>query len=119
MPDDYQVHWKHLGDRAGLSLLKDGKPIIQLSLDAGELDDLIRTLGRLRAGLPEPVTTELDPNSRVEAVVMSGISIKTNDDGTHELVLRHPGLGWLSFAMNEATRKRLGRGLVDGPPQVD
>ena len=90
-----------------------GAATIKLELDAEAIDALLRDLGRLRQQLPVEQPRELDtsglmygvldPAWRLNREVMAGYAI---------LSLRHPGFGWLSFALPHLWANTIGRMLV-------
>jgi len=102
------------GERIGLAVEEGGVVVWQKAFDAAELDDLIKLLGRCRAGLPEAVTAELDPNARVETTLRPSIALRDQGEEGVEIMLRHPGYGWLSFSLSQEGRMGLGRSLIEG-----
>lgn len=112
MPDSpFTLRVQNLGELALLIFEKDGQIVFQKSFDAPELDDFIHVLGRVRSGLDQEVTPELDPNARVEGVAYPPIVCREQPEG-FEMIWRHPGYGWLSFVLGPEARKALGEALL-------
>jgi hypothetical protein len=79
---------------------KDGPALAHMLFDSTALDKHISDLAKHRAQLNEPVPPDLDPGSRFEAIVdpawkVDGVRLAAG----RVLLLRHPGLGWLSLVL--------------------
>jgi hypothetical protein len=108
--------------RATLEIHADGTPLAHAIFDPPEFEQLIETLAALRAGMVDEVPREIDPGSRLAAIVDPvWRELPDHDDGK-VLSLRHPGFGWLTFLIpwHEATHiaQQLGR-PNSSPKEVD
>jgi hypothetical protein len=84
----------------GLQLEEDDKPLGHILFDGATAEKHIHDVARHRAELAEQVTPELDPGSRLEAIIdpiwrVQGYRLTEG----RLLSFRHPGLGWLSFVL--------------------
>jgi hypothetical protein len=85
---------------AVIEIQEDGEGRAAIFYERPEFEALIQDLARLRREFDEPVPDDIDPGTRVEAVLNPRWRIRTDlwDQGPI-LSLRHEGLGWLSFAI--------------------
>lgn len=92
------------------------------ALDAKEMDTLIRKLALLRATMEPSVPQTLEMLERDGQVLIEDkptLSIRARQDGGFRIWLRHRGLSWLGYQIDDASaagmsnfiRKHLG----DGP----
>lgn len=79
---------------ANVELLQDGKVMGRVKLDAADLGAIIEALSQARQSLAEEVPRELDPGTRLHAVINPVWRAEEHPEGAL-LSLRHPGLGWL------------------------
>ncbi len=89
-------------DGSGLHIAFDraDHKLVGFTLEAPELDRLIALLGAARAELAERVPAELEPGARVPATFAPAWQVsETGTPGTHAVMLRHPGFGWLGFVL--------------------
>ncbi len=82
--------------------------------DAADLDELIVALGSVRAALADVVPEELEPPARV-ATIRDPAWLTESQDGRRIVCFRHPGYGWLAFALSELDAEDLAEGLLEGP----
>jgi hypothetical protein len=100
-----------------LELWMDGKPLGHINFDGATVEKHIQDVGDMRAELNETVTPELDPGSRLKAIV--GPSWKVEDYRVPEgriISLRHPGLGWLTFILSEDSAREMVKQLTRDLP---
>jgi hypothetical protein len=105
-----------------VELWQDGKPLGHILLDPSSAEQFAHNLARQRSILPDEVPREIDPGSRLEAVIDPAWRTRVAPYGRGiALALRHPGLGWLSFLFPPAEAQALGRWLMDlsQPPATD
>ena len=87
-----------------IATVVDGETIAQKILDADELSTLIKNLGKLRADMVPEVPKRLDKNPVFTDVTRGTVF---HIDRPHAvsaeffIAARHPGYGWLAFAMKE------------------
>ena len=92
-PDENRQH-------VTIQIEDNDKPLAHISLDAATTENHIHDLAKQRASLIEQVTPDLDPGSRIEAIVDPVWRISQNRVAQGRILcLRHPGLGWLSFVL--------------------
>ena len=112
----YQVGRHDDGQSAVLNMQQDGRPetLQHLILDAPSLDDLIGTLSKVRATLPEIVTPTLDPGARLDIQADPAWLVPDAHSGPPGIVLalRHAGLGWLGFHLPKDGAKALSDALA-------
>jgi len=89
-----------------------GKNIIQLSLDAERLNDLINELAWVRRSM-----SEQQPISRTEKDSKKGVPLPSWEcsglDGEQRvLAFRHPGFGWLPFVLRQSEAELLAKALL-------
>lgn len=96
-----------------LMQMEDGDtPLAHMIFDGASVEEVIRNLSAARMQLPEAVTPDLDPGARMEAVVDPRWKTELiSDHGVAVLALRHPGLGWVSFAFPPHEALALGQSL--------
>lgn len=107
------MRFKHLGEHIGIAAEKDGEVQWSNCFTAEEMDGLIHTLGRLRSGLPEAVNPEIDPNARVEAIPSPAIVMRDQGEEGFEILIRHPGYGWLSFLLSDQACEAIAAAMLD------
>lgn len=82
-----------------------GSHAIQAQLSVDELDQLIRTLAKVRADLKPEVPQD---SPKVAAIVRPSISVKRDPlSGMIAICFRHPGLGWQGFALPDPLMQKL------------
>ena len=104
---------------AVVEMREDDKALAHMTFDAATLEGLIRRLGECRATMTETVADELDPGSRLEVLPFPAWKVPdthSGPSGTLLLALRHPGLGWLGFLLEEARARQIGTALTNRPP---
>jgi len=116
-----------------LEMRMDGKPLGHMFLSASDAEDYIHYFSRHRAELADEVSNDLDPGARLdgivnpawritsEALLSDGTTTTPTEDYGLTLILRHPGMGWLSFLLPHKEAAALGKCLVDHakPPTSD
>lgn len=107
------MRFKHLGGHIGIAAEKGGEVQWSKSFTAEEMDGLIHTLGRFRAGLPEAVNPEIDPNARVEATPQPAIAMRDQGEEGFEILIRHPGYGWLSFLLSDQACEAIAAAMLN------
>ena len=104
---------------AVVEMREDGNPLAHMIFDAATLEDAIHKLAQARAELADEVPQSLDPGSRLSAIRFPAWRVPDTHNGpsgTMALALRHPGLGWLSFLLEEGRSREIGQALLDTPP---
>jgi hypothetical protein len=92
----------------GVQVVTDGTVTETVALDAKAIDQLIIQLASLRIQLREPVASE-PTEANLKMIVNDpkvALRIEALDD-KQVLFLRHPGLGWLGFALSEDTTESI------------
>lgn len=88
--------------QVAIATVVDGEIIAQKLLDADELSTLIKNLARLRADMVPEIPKRLEPNPQFTDVTRGTVF---HIDRPHAvsaeffIAARHPGYGWLAFAM--------------------
>lgn len=87
-----------------------------VTLELPEFSDFVQGMGRMRQLFTEPVAPDLDAGSRLEAVVDPRWRVMNqvpgHPAGSATLLLRHPGFGWLGFALPQHEARALGEALL-------
>lgn len=95
-----------------------GDTIGHVKYESIELADLMKQLAALRAKMPDPVPYELDPSPRLGVVIDAKHSV--NDmaqyPGHTVLAFRHPGYGWIGFALDADRTRELAKQLTVEAP---
>jgi hypothetical protein len=105
------------GLHAWLSVSDEGGGSISGPLDAADMDEFIRILGTIRESLAEQVPLRLELPARVRCIIDPGWWCDPKPK-QRLLALRHPGYGWLGFALpTEQARKLAGLLLESGPAE--
>lgn len=104
-------------EHVGMQLEEDDKPLGHIFFDGATTEKHIHDVARHRAQLKEGVTPDLDPGSRFEAIIDPAWKI----DGARVpegriLLLRHPGLGWLSFVLPDKEAASIAEWLTKDLP---
>lgn len=106
-----------------LQINEGHKAWAHITLELPEFIEFIRSLANLRAMFAEQVPTDVEPGSRLDAVVNPAWMVMVDNPGLPKdaalLLLRHPGFGWLSFALPENERKAMGQALLGGLTKTD
>ena len=105
------------GRRASLSI-SDGVGNLSGSLDAADADELIRVLGAVRASLAEQVPPRLELPARVNCIVDPAWWCDPKSPNYHLVAFRHPGYGWLGFALPDQQAKGLASWLLQPGPET-
>lgn len=102
---------------AVINLLQDGVALGHIIYDASTLEQFIHQLAALRASLPEQVAPTLDPGSRIDAQIAPAWQIPAvKSEHGRLLLLRHPGLGWLGFALGDKHAAEIAEWLTKDLP---
>lgn len=103
-------------DQCSLNLKVDGARIGGASMDAADLDQLIHKLAAARALLTDTVPLQLEPVAKVEAVRDPCWRVNQPIEGGYRpLILRHPGLGWIGYALSERSATEMVEQLTAQP----
>lgn len=91
---------------------RDGETLAQAVFDASGLEAVIQILAARREQMAEAVPPCLEPGARVHGTQDPGWMVTRNDETT-QLLLRHPGYGWIGFVLSKddaaAIARELGR----------
>ena len=104
-----------------IEMRMEGVPVGHVLLAAADPEKHLHNIARARAELNDPVPDSLDPNSIVAFVenpvcrVAKGHSLQ--GQGV-PLVIRHPGMGWLSFVLSYEDAARIGENLIKASKQA-
>ena len=104
------------GQDVYLELRAGDEPLAHIFLGPAEAEDAAQKIADARASLKEEVSRELEPNPRLLSVVDPIWRVHPGSSGDQSgiaLILRHPGLGWLTFFLPRKEAAVLGRYLVD------
>ncbi|MGF7005790.1 hypothetical protein [Aminobacter sp. BE322] len=103
------------GELAFIQMNQDGTAVAYMTVDAATLEGIIHALAHVRAKMTEEVSPTLDPGARLEAVPSPAWRVPGTHSGAEGvlLALRHPGLGWLGFLLDEPRSRELGRALIE------
>ena len=106
-------------DRRTVTVLMEesGVALGHVIWEAPELEQFIGQLAEARARLADEVAAELDPGSRLVAIIDPAWRVPAPHESGKVLCLRHPGLGWLGFLLPWLEAKKLALFLSsDDPP---
>ena len=106
MPDDKQLRFSVDNNRTyiGVQIVTDGTVTDTIALDANAVDQLIIQLASLRIQLRDRVSSEPTEASLRTVVNDPKIALRVEAlDDKQVMFLRHPGLGWLGFALSTDT----------------
>ena len=99
-------------DRLFIQLEEGGKAPGQARLTAPDAEALLWGMAEARAELREEVVPELEPVFRIRSVDEPAWRVSNpGPDGRRILALRHPGFGWVAFAMRQDRADAIARGL--------
>lgn len=112
--------------RLEVELDQGERKLVGFTLEAPELDRLIALLAGARAHMADPVPPTLDPGSRIAGVASPAWRVAGPDGtGRQALALRHPGFGWIGFALSAQEARALaaalgphGRPALSPPPEA-
>jgi len=84
-----------------------------LTLDASEMDVVIRELSHRRALLADMVPFQLEPNAMVETVTgpMTAVGKGGPDGDLLIMRYRHPGYGWQAIGFTEEDARKIKTGF--------
>ncbi len=105
-----------------IETLIDGASVGWVDTDASGLGQLIELLGAQRAAMSDPVAETLDPRPRLQRTIHPNWWVFDPSPDGHELALRHPGYGWLSFLLGPESAVSLAGYLnrpLDEPLKID
>ena len=95
---DYRLALADDRSKVRLETVVDGEVKAWADVEAPELDGLIHLLVSARMQLADEVPHELEPGSRLPAIVDPAWRMPPNQPNDRRLLaLRHPGLGWNQF----------------------
>lgn len=96
-----------------IELIEGDQPIAHITLELPEFSTLLRNLGQLRTKFAEPVPRSLEPRARMDVNDLTAYSVISgpSEEG-RVLAVRHPGYGWLAFAIPERGCSRISADLV-------
>ncbi|RYF76057.1 MAG: hypothetical protein EOO22_03155 [Comamonadaceae bacterium] len=100
-------------DKTQAVVIVPGEPPVRLNFNAAQADQFLHGLADLRAQMlpSHPMKADLSQ----EMVAISNPKWLIHPHAATESVLvhvRHPGFGWLLFALPPATSRRLGEALI-------
>jgi hypothetical protein len=99
-----------------LQINEGEKAWAHITLELPEFIEHIKKLAGLRTLFAEQVPADIDPGTRIEAINDPGWIVHAKNPGlpagTVLLHLRHPGLGWLSFAIPAHEAKAMSETLA-------
>jgi hypothetical protein len=101
-------NWKLDNDDKTISITFSTNPFVQLKLNVGEVEEMLKNLGRFRAMMKPEIATQFPPGQKVEAV--SDPSWLTEIDamaGSTLLHLRDPRYGWLHYLIPADEARKL------------
>lgn len=97
-------------DKKMLHLQVDGE------FDAAGTEQLIRDIAELRRdlvpGVPATWKAAFDADVGIDQEDKPGVSVWRRSDGTVRLAMRHRGIGWLSFTLDERTARALADAII-------
>jgi hypothetical protein len=97
-----------------IEIQEDGQTRAGIVYDRPELEDLIHNLANSRAEMSEQVPEDIDPGTRKEAQLNPRWKVRSDVwDRGPVLLLRHSGLGWLSFAIPQDQADEIAKCLLD------
>lgn len=107
------------GQTVRISVMHDGESMVWADMPAENLSGLIEQLVAMRAGMAEEVPMSIAPGSFTAAIPDPRWQMPpAHPEGSRALALRHPGLGWLSFAFPLREAKSIAEAfLADHPIQ--
>ena len=108
-----RMRLEQLGEHIGIAAEKDGEVQWSNAFTAEELDGLIEQLGRFRAALPEAVNPQIDANARVPTTAHPPIAMRDQGEEGFEILIRHPGFGWLSFLLSDQACEAIAAGMLN------
>jgi hypothetical protein len=95
----------------------DGQPVTSLRLQAGDVENLTAALGHFRTNMTPEIARAAPDITHVGPFDPMWCAVRL--EGHTALFLRHPGLGWLMFALPEQESVALGNTLLgDARPPV-
>lgn len=101
-----------------IELWRNETPLGHIILDGASLEKYISDLAEQRAALKEQVVPDLDPGSRLTAVVDPVWRIPgCRTEFGRPMALRHPGFGWLSFVFPDKEAASIAECLTKDRPQ--
>jgi hypothetical protein len=103
-----------------MNIMEDGKRIAFIVMSATDIDELTRALSKLRANLTPEVSRTLPVGTTVDGEMDPLFAVPTDPKAPDKLlVIRHFGLGWLSFFLPAESALKLGNLLLSGQTQTD
>lgn len=98
-----------------------GTPLAHVTLELPEFTDVLRGLGDLRTRFAEQVPPAIDIGARVAVTVDPAWTVMTDvpelPEGMVLLHVRHPGFGWLSFALPGHEAESMAKALSVSTPR--
>lgn len=87
------------GRHLAIRLEQDGETLGEVRLDAAAAEQHVQQVAEQRAGLADEVPAKLKSGSPLTATFDPVWQVQGAEGGVVIMALRHPGLGWLSFAL--------------------
>lgn len=117
-------HWELSEDKSTITVSFPSTPPVALRLTTKAVDELIHNLARLRSYMTEPHPMKWQSTRKVTAVTSPPWHLQSELMFGHCLLhIRHPGYGWLHFAIPKPESAKLAGFLQaraseqDKPPQ--
>lgn len=103
------------GQKVNISIVEENKPLAHAILESVELEELIEGLSAARSKMADPVPNEIEPSGITKAIDDPAWRTRLPKNAPKPgvlLLLRHPGLGWLSAFFPPHEAANLGQSLV-------
>ncbi|MGP0094219.1 MAG: hypothetical protein ACLPKB_30380 [Xanthobacteraceae bacterium] len=99
-----------------IELWMDGKRLGHINLDGATAEEHIHAVAKHRAELVDPVSPDLHPGARLEAILDPKWRVLNPIEAGRILALRHPGLGWLPFVFPDKEARSISDWLTKDLP---
>lgn len=109
------IQVSHDGQKVNISITEGNQPLAHAILEIPELEQLIEGLSVARSKMADPVPNEIEPSGITKAIddpIWRTRLPKNAPNPGVLLLLRHPGLGWLSAFFPQHEAANLGQSLV-------
>lgn len=94
-----------------LEITQDGEPIGFIDTDADGVTSMIQNLAKIRARMADEFPRALEPGNSVLPDTTINPNMVTGNEGPLSkralMTIRHPGYGWMAYAMSEDHARRL------------
>jgi hypothetical protein len=106
-------------DNTAVTITFSSEPIVSVTLDTEQVDELLFNLGKCRSRMAPEVPERLPPDAELICQETTDTRIQKNDRNEVIISIRDLRYGWLHYSLGEEGAQLLASALTDFPPDPD